>query len=282
MNEKMTTGGRRSCSRMMRPAMAHFRAKMGAALIVGFSVLFGFAVGPAIGDEGIDPDADKILRSMSECLDGLSAFSVNADTDNELIDLAGQKLQISNSETLVLKRPGNFYLNRQGVLVDVELFFDGKILTIHGKNLHSYFQIDSPGTIDNAIDTLRNEIGLDASGADLFYTNSYAGLSEGVMSSAYRGTMYVSGVECHYLTFREDQFDWQLWVRAEGAPLPMKYIITTKWMTGAPQYTVRFRDWNTKPQIDAGQFDFRAPKGTKQIEPLRADQMGNLVIEGVE
>jgi len=252
------------------------------AIIAGAFLLLSLAVVPAMSADGIDPDADKILRSMSAYLDGLSAFSVNAETDNEIIDLAGQKLQFSSSSTMILKRPGNLYLTRQGIWVDLELIFDGKTLTLHGKNRDLYFQIDSPGTIDDALDTLRNEIGLDASGADLFYTNPYAGLSEGVVSSVYRGTTYINGVECHYLTFREGQLDWQLWVRAEGDPLPMKYIITTKWMTGAPQYTIRFRDWNTKPQIDAGQFDFKAPKGTKQIEPLRADQMGNLVIEEVE
>lgn len=73
--------------------------------------------------------------------------------------------------------------------------------------------------------------------------------------------------------------DWQLWINAEGDPLPMKYIITTKWMTGAPQYAVRFRDWNTAPKIKSGQFDFKVPKGAKKLEVVQADDMGELVIE---
>ena len=81
---------------------------------------------------------------------------------------------------------------------------------------------DRPGTIDDALDTLHVEIGLDAPGADLFYADPYISLSSGVVSSAYLGTDYVNGVECHHLAFREAKTDWQLWVQVGDAPLPMK------------------------------------------------------------
>ena len=154
-----------------------------------------------------------------------------------------------------------------------------EVLTLWGPKLNVYFQLESPGTTDEAIETLHHEIGLDAPGADLFLTDAYARLSEGVVSSTYWGTAYVNGVECHYLSFTEAKVDWQLWVNAEGNPLPVKYIITTKWMTGAPQYTVRFREWNTAPKIDPGRFNFKAPEGAKKLETVYADEMGELVIE---
>ena len=62
----------------------------------------------------------------------------------------------------------------------------------------------------------------------------------------------------------------------------MKYVITTKWMTGAPQYSVRFRDWNLSPKIDPGQFDFKPPEGSKKLEDILVDNMGELVLEEVE
>ena len=247
-------------------------------LIAGI-VLIGFLSKQAMGAERIDPEADNILRSMSTFLGGLSTFSAKADIDNEIIDLDGQKLQLSSSAEIVLERPGNLHVNRQGAIAHVEIIFDGKLLTVFGRNLNVYFQMDSPGTTDTAIETLHHGIGLDAPGADLFLTDPYGTLSEGVVSSAYLGTAYVNGVECHYLTFREAQVDWQLWINAEGDPLPMKYIITTKWLTGAPQYAVRFHDWNTAPKIKPGQFDFKVPEGAKKLEAVNVDKMGELVIE---
>jgi hypothetical protein len=249
-------------------------------VLIAAILLIAFSSGPAaMGAEPIDPEADKILRSMSTFLDGLSAFSVKADIDNEIIDLAGQKLQFSSFGEFLFQRPGNLHVKRRGAVVHMELIFDGKVLTLFGRNLNIYLQIERPGAIDTAIETLRNEIGLDAPGADLFYTDAYTGLSEGVVSSVYLGTAYVNGVECYHLTFREAQVDWQLWINAEGDPLPMKYIITTKWMTGAPQYAVRFRDWNTAPKIEPGQFDFKAPEGAKKIETMDVNEMGELAIE---
>ena len=40
-----------------------------------------FLAGPATSAEGIDPDADKILKSMSTYLGSLPAFSMAADID---------------------------------------------------------------------------------------------------------------------------------------------------------------------------------------------------------
>ncbi len=252
-----------------------------SAAVAGI-LLISFLCGPAMGADSVDPDADQILRSMSNYLGGLSAFSANADIDNEIIDLDGQKLQFSSSGEIVFQRPGNLRMNRQGAIAHMELIYDGKELTLFGRKLNVYFQLDRPGSTDLAIDTLRNEIGLAAPGADLFYDDPYAGLLDGVVSGHYLGTAFVNGVACHYLTFREARVDWQLWVRAEGDPLPMKYIITTKWVTGAPQYSVRFRDWNTAPTIDPGLFDFTAPEGAIKLETVQTDEMGELVIEGGE
>jgi hypothetical protein len=164
----------------------------------------------------------------------------------------------------------------------MEIIYDGKLMTLHGRNLNVYFQKELTGTIDTAIETLHNETGFSAPDADLFYSNNYDRLAEGVLSCAYLGTPYVNGVECHYLTYREAQVDWQMWINAEGDPLPMKYIITTKRMTGAPQYAVHFRDWNTSPKIGPGQFDFKKPKGAKRLEAIYADEMGELVVEEAE
>ncbi len=104
----------------------------------------------------------------------------------------------------------------------------------------------------------------------------------GVVNSAYLGTDYVNGVECHHLAFREAKTDWQLWVQVGDASLPMKYIITTKWVTGAPQYSVRFRDWNTKPQFEANRFEFSAPEGARKLETLEANEVGELMIKEVQ
>ena len=116
--------------------------------------------------------------------------------------------------------------------------------------------------------------------SNLLFTDSYTGLIEGVMSGSYIGTGFVNGVECHHLAFRQAKVDWQLWVQTGDSSLPMKYIITSKWVTGAPQYSVRFQDWNTKPEISADRFVFLPPEGAKKLDEIPIDEMGELMLEG--
>ena len=109
------------------------------------------------------------------------------------------------------------------------------------------------------------------------FADPYGVLSRGVVGSAYVGTTYVNGVECHHLAFREAEVDWQLWVKTGDEPLPMKYVISSKWVAGAPQYELRLRDWNTSPKIKDGQFTFVAPKGAKNLAEIKVNEMGELV-----
>ena len=248
----------------------------------GFFLAYGLWSASALGADAIDSDADKILHSMSKYLGDLPAYSAKADVDNEIVDLNGQKLQLSSSVAFHIERPGNLYISRLGAFADVEIIFNGSTLTLHGKNRKVYLQSESPGSIDDAIRKVETVIGLDAPGADLFYSDPYPGLTSGAVSGSYLGTSYVNGVECHYLAFRAAQVDWQIWVQTGDTPLPMKYIITSKWITGAPQYSIRFREWDTEPSFKANQFEFSAPEGAKKIESIQVNEVGELMIGGAE
>jgi len=240
---------------------------------VGVALLITLTAGLVMGAEGIDPDAESILKSMSSHLGETKAFSVNTDIDFEVVTRNGQKLQLSSFATAVLKRPAQFHIQRKGMIADAEFIFDGKTLTLYGKKRNIYAQMQVPGTIDDAIRAYELETGIPAPGADLLFADPYAMLSSGVVSSSYLGTAYVNGVECHHLAFREAKVDWQLWVQAGDAPLPMKYVITTKWHTAAPQYEIRFRDWDTNPQINDKRFTFSAPAGATRLETIPANEM---------
>ena len=242
-------------------------------------VVLGLSGGAATAAEGVSPDADEILRAMSTFMSGTKAFSVTADISNEVITQQGQKLQFNSSASALVERPSHLQVARKSGLVDAEVMFDGKQLTLYGKRVNAYFQKDLAGSIDDALHTLENGIGISLPGGDLLIANPYAALSSGITSSGYYGTEYVGGVESHHLAFRTDKVDWQLWVKAGNDPLPMKYVITTKLMTGAPQYTVQFSDWNLKPAYGAKQFTFVAPKGAEKLNELAVDETGEIIIK---
>jgi hypothetical protein len=253
----------------------HVTDKQGFAL--GLALTVGLIVSPLANAGGIDPDANEVLKSMSDYLGGLAAFSMNAEIDLEVVLKDGQKVQLSASANAVIQRPNKMRIQRHGVVANADIIFDGKTLTLYGKNLNSYYQTGVPGTIDDAIWSYEHETGLPAPGADLLFADPYAVLSSGVESGMHLGMGYVDGIECHHLAFREDDTDWQIWVKTGNVPLPMKYVITSKWQTAAPQYQIRLRDWNLKPQISGDQFTFSPPKGAVTLETLLLDELGGLV-----
>jgi len=49
-------------------------------------------------------------------------------------------------------------------------------------------------------------------------------------------------------------------------------VITSKTIAGAPQYTLRIKDWKTDPIADADAFAFKAPEGATKVD-LDSDVM---------
>lgn len=247
------------------------------------TVLLALSCSHAWSDNAVEPDADTMLRVMTTSLAALKAFSFDYDVDNEIVDKAGQKLQFSASGAATISRPGKLFITRKGPYADAEITFDGKTVSLYGKALNVYAQIDSPGpTIDEAVEEVRMATGLDAAGADLLSADPYAALMSDVHEGSVVGTAYVSGVKCDHLAFRGDTVDWQIWIEQGERRLPMKYVITTKWVTGAPQYTVRFANWNVAPQVDAKMFHFTPPDGAKKLDGIVVDVIGDISLEDVK
>jgi hypothetical protein len=102
-------------------------------------------------------------------------------------------------------------------------------------------------------------------GADLLLSNVYEQLIDGVLDAKHIGQGVVDGVECEHLAFRNDETDWQLWVGVGQRPIPRKYVITSKTVAAAPQYTLRIRDWQADVKPEASAFVPKLPEGTTKV-----------------
>ena len=84
-----------------------------------------------------------------------------------------------------------------------------------------------------------------APGADLLLTNVFNVMMADVVEAAVIGKGVIDGVECDHLAFRNVETDWQIWIEAGAKPIPRKYVITSKGIGEAPQYTLRIKEWKT-------------------------------------
>lgn len=248
------------------------------ACIIAVPLLL-FATSGIAGSNTIDAEADKILQSMSSYLGSLSSFTAKASIEDEIVTNEGQKLQLISVANIAIERPDKVHFTRKGMFADVEMVFDGNTLILYSNKSNVYTKSDVPDTIDDAIRFVEFEAGFDAPGADLIFADSYSILKSGVTQAQYIGTAMIDGVECHHLAFRENKVDWQLWVKVGKKPLPMKYVITSKWVTAAPQFTIRFHDWKINAKIPASQFKFSAPKNSRQVDAMSFTIMDETIID---
>ena len=220
--------------------------------------------------------AKRILKAMSDYVTGQKSISLKFDSDIEAITPQLEKIQFTNSGQLTLNRPDKLRATRTGGYADVELVFDGKTLSAFGKNINAYAQIETTGTIDELIERLRAEHGLALPAADLLLSQPYEELIANVLEAKHIGSGVIDGVECEHLAFRNPETDWQLWVEAGDRPIPRKYVITSKTVTGAPQYTVRIKDWESNAQTEADTFIFTPPEGAKKVDPKALSKLDEL------
>jgi len=209
-------------------------------------------------------DAGQILKAMSDYLAGQKTISASYDTSIEVITPEMEKIQFDSSGTLVLDRPNQIHATRTGGYADVELFFDGKTLTVYGKNINGYAQIDAPGSVEQMIDALHSHA-VAVPGADLLLPNVYDTMMERVITAKHIGLGVIGGVECEHLAFRAQDVDWQLWVQTGANPIPRKYVITSKAIGGGLQYTLVIKDWKTDAPADPTMFAFKAPSGAQKL-----------------
>jgi hypothetical protein len=210
-----------------------------------------------------DGDAVKTLKAMSDYVASQKTLSVTFDSDVEVITSDLQKIQFTSSGQVQLSRPDKLRATRTGGYTDVEVVFDGKTLTINGKDKNVFAQIDSPGSVDQLIGMLRDKYSVAAPGGDLLLSRSFDEMMTDVIDAKDIGRGVVDGVECEHLAFRNVDTDWQIWVELGARPIPHKYVITSKAVTGMPQYTLRIKEWRTDVAADA--FAFKSPEGAKKV-----------------
>ena len=247
-----------SSYRRSGPAVGWFAFAMALALVALLSI--------APSAQAQDQDATKILKAMTDYVASQKVISATYDSDIEVITNNLQKIQFASSGQLLLSRPDKARVSRIGGYVDAELVFDGKTLSVLGKNLNAYAQTDATGSIDQLVARLRDEFGVPIPGADLLLSGAYDEMMEDVLDAKHIGRGVIDGVECDHLAFRNNDVDWQIWIQLGSRPIPRQYVITNKAVAAAPQYTLRIKEWKTDVQVPADAFAFKPPADAKKVD----------------
>jgi len=245
--------------------MKAFDSRTGAACaaLAAACLPFGAWSQPA----GVEARADALLRATTTYMAGLQQFSLTTENMLEAVTTDGQKIQFVMPAAMTVARPDKMFAERVGVSEQM-FIYDGKTLTLFNPGTGHYATVPAPANLDAMFEFAQAKLDVFAPGTDLIDTQAYAKLMQDVKTGRYLGIEAVGGQRCHHLAYQGAEVDWQLWVREGDRPQPCRYLITTKGMTGAPQFTVQFLAFDASPKIDAGLFRFVPPAGARAVEFL--------------
>jgi len=218
---------------------------------------------------GIDPQAEKLLRRMSDYLASRQQFTAKAESTLEVVLTSGQKIQFDSPATLMVSRPNKLRAHRKGDLANQEFFYDGKTLTLYNPRENLYATTAAPSTIDETLDFAREKLDIIAPASELLYKNAAEKMLKESSSGFVVGPSVVAGVKSTHLAFRGAEVDWQIWIEDGDKPLARKFILTSKKVSGEPQFTVIIRNWDVAAKLTNQEFNFTPPKGAKKIEFLK-------------
>jgi hypothetical protein len=246
-----------------------FARRLVSVVALAIPVLAGSVQPGHAQPAGIDPQAEKLLRRMSDYLASRQQFTLKAESTLEAVLTSGQKIQFDSPATLMVSRPNKLRAHRKGDIINQEFFYDGKTLTLYNPKENLYASTAAPPTIDEMLDFAREKLDVIAPASELLYKNAAEKMLKEASSGFVVGQSVVGGVKCTHLAFRGSEVDWQIWIEDGDKPLPRKFTLTSKKVTGEPGFTVLVKSWDVMPKLTDKEFSFAPPKGAKKIEFLQ-------------
>jgi hypothetical protein len=238
------------------------------SILISLILTLGFSVSSASAADGVEAQADRILREMSEYLQTAGEFTFHADITYDSMLTSGEKIEYGATADAAVRRPDRLQVEYRGDRRQSQFVLDGRTATIHDLLVNVYAVTEVPPGIDAALDRMVDVYGFSVPIADLVYADPYAVLTEQVQAGSLLGQTSVDGTPCHHLAFSQQTIDWQIWIEQGPHPVPRKLVITYKQEAGWPQYAARLSNWNFLPRLSEHYFQFHPPEGSDEIEFL--------------
>ena len=85
---------------------------------------------PSPAKREIAPDADRLLRQMTDYLAGLRSFKVRSSSIDEVVTQTGQKIQIAAQSVVTVERPNRLRSEQLETENGLSYWYDGKTMTL--------------------------------------------------------------------------------------------------------------------------------------------------------
>jgi hypothetical protein len=210
----------------------------------------------------------ELVQQMSARLAAASAVSVTTTEVRDVVHASGRKEPVPQTGVYTVRRPDRFYAKMSGGR-GLESWYNGKTLTVASHPDKVFAQAPMPETIDRTLDALAERYDMALPMGDLFYASAEKALLSDTTTGGYVGTENVGGTPCVHLAFKDVGVEWELWLPAQGEPLPKRLKVVQKRRTGQPVVDLTFTAWDFAPQITDATFVPKVPADYEGIALLQ-------------
>ena len=235
-------------------------------IVAALVIAIGAPASNALGQE-LDPR--ELISNMSAEIAGLDRFILSGEANTDARLRAGQIIQNTSEVTMYVSKAEAMHLIRRDAEDTKNLYFNDGLVSIYTESVNLYAHAEVPEGLGAAVDFAINEIGIDAPLLDFVSSDMSENLLADAQELRHLGKSLVRGKLYEQVTIRNSEVDIQVWIAAEGRPLPGKLLISSKWEGGAPRFVV-FMNWDTDPEFPDDVFNFDPPEGATEVQFVTA------------
>lgn len=207
-------------------------------------------------------------NKMSDRLAAAKSFTVRARNIVPMVGPNGQWISLIGSARVALQRPDKLLVERGGDQVPMDVYYDGKTITLYAPAENLYAEIQAPSTIDAALNEALHSAESTFPYLEVLVSDPYRAMTTDLSGALHVGGSTIEGVKTEHLALASPGVDWEIWIGAEDK-LPRlvqaKYVQVEK----VPTIMTHFYDWKLNSQIPAATFVFEKAPGAQKIEYVR-------------
>jgi len=222
----------------------------GVALLLSSTTLFA-----------ADQSARDILNKAYQYIGSMDKYAFTA-VISENGDAAKRTANVK------VDRPGKLQVDTTGTEKNRSSYLNDGSYTMIDHEFNYYGQVNTPKTIDGALDALFEKFNIKAPLASLVYSDMDKRAK--FRTSKYFGTKVVGGVECDYVAFKNNTREIHAWIATGDKPLVKTFSIIDTSADSASRTNTSII-WDENPNISDSDFVFVAPKGSSKISVNRAN-----------
>jgi hypothetical protein len=242
--------------------------------VVSVSLVCAALAGPVRAEDKKDGKLDKkaveICKKAGDLYKGAKTFHADGSLDAK-IDGGGQQIEINATLAFDFERPNQVAIKvrvKSDPEEGLDLISDGKKLTTYRRKIQQYVQDDAPKEV-GGLGMAVLKLGVRSPGIllpNVLHADPGASLLDGVNSCSYVGIDKVDGTPAHHMKFSQDQFDWEMWVAAEGKPLILRMTRSADVPGGKVNTRETYKNWTIDAPAGKDAFAFSPPKGTTKVD----------------